>query len=122
MNKTESQQAQQYAEKKIESEYGISHEDFIEAGCRFGYDDVVQAYLDGYTAAEQSMWRSVEKELPEDDSYFYFVADINKNSLAVDCAEYTCETKKFSRGGQILHPTHWMHIPTLIPETNTEKI
>lgn len=68
-------------------------------------------------------WISVEDELPEDDSYFYFVADVNKNPLAVDCAEYACETKKFSRGGQILHPTHWMHIPTpSLPDTNTEKI
>lgn len=55
MTPTKDQQAQEYAEKKIESEYGISREDFVEAGCRFGYNDVVQAYLDGYTAAEQSM-------------------------------------------------------------------
>lgn len=80
------------------------------------------AYLEGATEALASQWRSVEEELPEDDSYFYFVADVNKNPLAVDCAEYACETKKFSRGGQILHPTHWMHIPTpSLPDTNTEK-
>lgn len=55
MTPTKDQQAQEYAEKKIENEYGISREDFVEAGCRFGYNDVVQAYSDGYTAAEQSM-------------------------------------------------------------------
>lgn len=114
MTPTKDQQAQEYAEKKVQT---------LDKAVLRPFTDIKQAYLDGYTACEQSMmWRSVEEELPEDDSYFYFVADVNKNPLAVDCAEYACETKKFSRGGQILHPTHWMHIPTpSLPDTNTEK-
>lgn len=119
MTPTKDHQAQEYAEKMAE---GLFKNPWVdpqkEVTTKFK-----QAYSDGYTACEQSMWRSVEEELPEDDSYFYFVADVNKNPLAVDCAEYACETKKFSRGGQILHPTHWMHIPTpSLPDTNTEKI
>lgn len=114
MTPTKDQQAQEYADAKVKENYGSES--------NFEWMHIKQAYLDGYTACEQSMWRSVEEELPEDDSYFYFVADVNKNPLAVDCAEYTCETKKFSRGGQILHPTHWMQIPIpSLPDTNTEK-
>lgn len=120
--KNKDQQAQQYAEKQLSDIcLMLDYEENKQIGYFHTYD-IQKAYIDGYTACEQSMWRSVEEELPEDDSYFYFVADVNKNPLAVDCAEYACETKKFSRGGQILHPTHWMHIPTpSLPDTNTEK-
>lgn len=119
MTPTKEQQAQEYAEKQ--RLYAAISGDGTSV--LYTPKQFVNAYLDGYTACEQSMWRSVEEELPEDDSYFYFVADVNKNPLAVDCAEYACETKKFSRGGQILHPTHWMRIPTpSLPDTNTEKI
>ncbi len=64
----------------------------------------------------KSEWVSVEERLPEDDRYFYFVADARLDPLGVDCAEYTCETKLFSRNGKVLHPTHWMPIPQLNPE------
>lgn len=102
--KTKDQQAQQYAEKTMEYVYSE------EWDSEYVKELIETAYDDGAVEALASQWRSVDEELPEDDSYFYFVADINKNPLAVDCAEYTCETKKFSRGGQILHPTHWMLI------------
>lgn len=74
------------------------------------------AFIDGASFALSHQWVSVEEALPKDDRYFYFVADVRLDPLGVDCAEYTCETKLFSRGGKILHPTHWMPIPQLNPE------
>lgn len=67
--------------------------------------------------ARKTEWVSVNERLPEDERYFYLVADVRMNPLGVDCAEYTYETHVFSRNGQILHPTHWCPIPPL----NTEK-
>lgn len=65
MNKTKEQQAQEYAEKKIQEtipECFLRYEQIYDA------DDIKdaykQAYSDGYTAGEQSQWRSVEEELP----------------------------------------------------------
>lgn len=74
------------------------------------------AFADGASFALSQRWVSVDERLPEDDRCFYFVADARLNPLGVDCAEYDCETKLFSRNGHILHPTHWCHIPQLTPE------
>lgn len=117
MNKTKDQQAQEYVEKKIESEYGISRDDFIAAGCRFGYNDVVQTYSDGYTAAEQSMWRSVEDELPKDDETV-----LTYSSFGHVLAYYSEQDKMWFAYGNYgdINPTHWMPIPEL-SGTNTEK-
>lgn len=73
----------------------------------------------GAQCALSHQWVSVEDALPEDDRYFYLVADARMDPLGVDCAEYTCETKRFSRGGKILHPTHWCPIPPLNPDDKT---
>lgn len=78
--------------------------------------DMMQAFIDGTTFALLHQWISVEERLPEDDRYFYFVADARLDPLGVDCAEYTCEYKLFSRNGKVLHPTHWLPIPQLNPE------
>lgn len=74
------------------------------------------SYMQGAQDALASQWVSVEEWLPEDDRCFYLVADARMDPLGVDCAEYTCETKLFSRHGEILHPTHWCAIPQLNPE------
>lgn len=132
--KTKEQLAQEYAEKKVQNEYGISRETFIEASCRFGYDDVVQANIDGYTAGEQSQWRSVEEELPEEnltalcrlDDGEYIVARFDHMDVYNDdkggvyavpewCVENGCES--YTLDSEI---THWMPIPSLLA-TNTEK-
>ncbi len=63
---TTEEKAKAYAEKIIKNDYGISSKTFREAGFRFGYEDVVQAYLAGATEALALQWRSVEEELPED--------------------------------------------------------
>lgn len=115
MKKTKSQQAQEYAEKKVENEYGISRETFIEAGCRFGYDDVVQAHIDGYTACEQSMWRSVEDELPI--GKLILCRDADRVALAYFDGEAI--TEAVFPNEDVTMP-FWMPIPTL-PETNTEN-
>lgn len=96
-----------YAKAKIES-FGCN-------GVPCDIKDIQQMIAEGYSAgateALESQWVSVEDKLPEDDTRFYFVADASLNPLGVDCVEYTCETKKFSRYGKIIHPTHWMPIP-----------
>lgn len=57
-NKTKDRQAQEYAEKTMHDVYSE------EWDSEYVKDLIEQAYSDGYTAAEQSMWRSVEEELP----------------------------------------------------------
>lgn len=60
MTKTKYQQAQEYAEKK-------THELILTIGkgpWPRTRELLAKAYLDGYTACEQSQWRSVEDEEP----------------------------------------------------------
>lgn len=56
MDKTKSQQAQEYAEKKNDERLS-AYPEAIRPDLHPEYDtyDIAQAYLDGYTAAEQSM-------------------------------------------------------------------
>lgn len=77
---------------------------------------IKEAFVAGASYALQHQWVSVEERLPDDDRYFYLVADARLNPMGVDCAEYTCETKLFSRNGTVLHPTHWCPIPQLNDE------
>lgn len=93
---------------------------FGRSGVPCGISDIRSMIAAGFKAgadfALSRQWVSVEERLPEDDRYFYFVADARLDPLGVDCAEYTCKTKLFSRNGKVLHPTHWMPIPELKPE------
>lgn len=57
MTPTKSQQAQEYAEKKYRKEINSLR---LKPWCEV-IPIAAQAYLDGYTACEQSMWRSVER-------------------------------------------------------------
>lgn len=135
MTPTKDQQAQEYAEKKIQEtipECYLHDEQIYDA------DDIKdaykQAYSDGYTAAEQSLWRSVEDELPEEnqtalcrlDDGEYIVARFDHMDVYNDdkggvyavpewWVENGCEN--YTLGSEI---THWMTIPSL-PDTNTEK-
>ena len=100
MTKTKSQQAQEYAEKFPP----IPDDDIAYAiGC---------AWLDGYTACEQSMWRSVEEEEPEEDGEYL----ICTTDRALDTAFY--EDGEWLVYGYTV--AYWMNIPSL-PDTNTEK-
>lgn len=63
MNKTKSQQAQEYAEKV---NYPCPDYGWYESDDEQMKECLKQVWLDGYTACEQSLWRSVEEKLPED--------------------------------------------------------
>lgn len=129
MTPTKDQQAQEYAEKKVQT---------LDKAVLRPFTDIKQAYIDGYTACEQSMWRSVEVELPEEkqtclchlDDGEYIVARFDHMDVYSDDAgeelyavpewwvENGCES--YTLGSEI---THWMPItPPSLPDTNTEKI
>lgn len=106
-------QAQEYAEKKY---YNIIPTLTVKPWCEV-IPMVAQAYSDGYTAAEQSMWRRVEEELPEDDETV-----LTYSSYGHVLAYYSEQDKMWFAYGNYgdINPTHWMPIPSL-PDTNTEK-
>ena len=115
--KTKDQQAQEYAEKKFPEFLDAIHQ---EPWPKIK-DMFKQAFEDGYTACEQSMWRSVEEELPEDDRLVLaHFSDVDPE-LSYATAYY--------RDGAWQTPDDWyydckidfwMPIPSL-PDTNTEK-
>lgn len=116
MNKTKEQQAQEYAEKELRTEYPDSASTQMDKVVPlFDAYDIQQAYSDGYIACEQSMWRSVE-ELPSNDADV-LVSDDNGLHIAsyFNCEWYSVDDE-FTR-----QPQMWMPIPP-IPGTNTEKI
>ena len=127
MTKTKDQQAQEYAEKKIQEtipECYLHNEQIYDA------DDIKnaykQAYLDGYTAGEQSMWRSVEEELPEEKKVVLCFMPDMKDPYAVNDAYFDIsillEGEFINLDAETIHPTHWMRIPTpSLPDINTEK-
>lgn len=119
MNKTKDQQAQEYAEKRLQGRYPahiIATTHTFKKSPMFDTYDIQQAYLDGYTASEQSMWRSVEDELPSND---HDVVASDENGLHIasyfNGEWYSCDDE-FT-----CNPQMWMPIPSL-PDTNTEKI
>ena len=80
---------------------------------------LAQAYTDGYTAAEQSMWRSVEKELPSNDDKVFVIIH-----GAYVCGWYDQKYELWEIFGMGSYnrkdASYWMPIPP-IPDTNTEK-
>lgn len=120
MTPTKSQQAQEYAEKKLEEAFPedwICEEDM--RGNNFNGYDMEQAFEDGYTAAEQSMWRSVEDELPSnDDKVFAIIRG------AYVCGWYNQKYESWEIFGLGSYSrkdaSYWMPIPP-IHGTNTEK-
>lgn len=82
--------------------------------------DMEQAFEDGYTAAEQSMWRSVEDELPSyNDNVLVYVPSTEFRIIGYEVAYWDGEDW-YTTEGEHIRPTHWMYIPSL-PDTNTEK-
>ena len=113
MTPAKDQQAQEYAEK-ILNKNSVFELDY------FG---LPQAWLDGYTAAEQSMWRSMEDELPEDDRLVLaHFADVEP--------ELSYATA-YHKDGAWNTPDDWYYdckinfwkpiMPPYLPSTNTEK-
>lgn len=108
---TKEQQAQEYAEKKVQT---------LDKAVLRPFTDIKQAYIDGYTACEQSMWRSVEKELPSsDDNVLVYVPSTEFRIGGYEVAYYDGEDW-YTSDGEHIRPSHFIYIPSL-PETNTEK-
>lgn len=84
-------------------------------GSEYVKDLIEQAHIDGYTAHEQSMWRSVEEELPSNDADI-LVSDGNGLHIASYFnGEWYSTDDEFTR-----NPQMWMPIPP-ITDTNTDK-
>lgn len=79
-----------------------------------------QAYLDGYTACEQSQWRSVEEELPE--TYTDVLIATDKGQVRVSHLKVARKTAWAWPGNRCPNVIAWMpiHTPPL-PDTNTKK-
>lgn len=107
MTPTKDQQAQEYANSFIGS---------TEKAIR------KSAWLDGYTACEQSMWRSVEEEMPE-DMINVLVHCSDSDPDISDCIAYLkngiwCFMDDFYIGCTV---SHWMPIPSLPDYQPKEK-
>lgn len=117
MTPTKSQQAQEYAEKV---NYPCPDYGWYESDDEQMKECLAQVWLDGYTAAEQSMWRSVEEELPSnDDNVLVYVPSTEFLIGGYEVAYYDGEDW-YTSDGEHIRPTHFMYIPSL-PDTNTEK-
>lgn len=148
-SKTKDQQAQEYvlnrqtARHNAKTEEEATMADFDKTRKVWDAYDMEQAYSDGYTACEQSMWRSVEEELPEipnGKKMIRVLAWIGDEPLvcwytchgrfittlaAKERYSYDCMAKvkvhlSSEREDVTEIVTHWMPIPT-IPDSNTEK-
>ena len=64
MTPTKDQQAQEYT-KQIQKDF--IHNRLVTE--ELAFEDIEAAWLAGYTACEQSMWRSVKEELPSNDEF-----------------------------------------------------
>lgn len=127
------QQAQEYAEKKNIAlrkawylyRYGGMHDpdDWTRDTVKPS-DNFKCGFNAGYTAAEQSMWRSVEEELPEPDTmclvFGYQDLDFNgRLTRYTMMAWYDGEDFMDAYNGRKYHPVKWMAIP--LPDTKNEK-
>lgn len=116
MTPTKEQQAQEYAEKKF-PELLLTIEKAPWPKTR---EILAKAYTDGYTAAEQSMWCSVEEELPEEGETV--LLSINGSRIT---GYYRHDDDLWWEVDGIgayerNDVSHWCKLPSL-PETNTEK-
>ncbi len=107
MTPTKEQQAQEYSDAKVKENYGSES--------NFEWMHIKQAFEDGYTACEQSMWRSVEEEEPPIGKLI-----LCRDSLDVALAYYNGEGMYEAHDDGEVNMPYWMPIPSL-PDTNTEK-
>lgn len=114
MTPTKDQQAQEYAEKV---NYPCPDYGWYESDDEQMKECLAHVWLDGYTACEQSMWRSVEEEMPEDDETV-----LTYSSYGHVLAYYSEQDKMWFAYGNYgdINTTHWMPILP-ITDTNTEK-
>ena len=128
MTPTKDQQAQEYAEKKTAAAFDYVSPNIDTAENLkipvFTGEQIKQAYLDGYTACEQSMWRSVEEELPPGTLVVLCQSRMDEDNAIALCVYIKNRFMIYDRTFKYdkeFYPTHWMPIPP-IPDTNTEKI
>ena len=141
MTPTKDQQAQEYAEKKLRTTYSNMTLSRIDKSVDlFDTYDIQQAYSDGYTACEQSQWRSVEEEMPKemervlvwtgDEALVCWFTSMRRFRTTLSCQERYVEDESLGIK-QHLSPcradvtevvTHWQRIILpFLPDTNTEK-
>ena len=115
MTPTKSQQAQEYA-KQIQKDF--IHNRLVTE--ELAFKDIEAAWLDGYTTAEQSMWRSVEEEMPSNDDKVFVIIH-----GAYVCGWYDHKYELWEIFGMGSYnrkdASYWMPIPP-IHDTNTDKI
>ena len=125
MTPTKDQQAQEYVLNRQTARHNAKPEeeatmaDFDKTRKVWDAYDMEQAFEDGYTAAEQSMWRSVEEELPSNDDKVFVIIH-----GAYVCGWYDDKYELWEIFGMGSYnrkdASYWMPIPP-IPDTNTEK-
>lgn len=112
MTMTKERQAQEYAENLpvTTASWGIHKR------------ALVDAFMAGYIAAEQSMWRSVEEELPSNDYHvLVYVPSTEFRIGGYEVAYYDGEDW-YTSDGEHIRPSHFMYIPSLPDFTpKTEK-
>jgi len=117
MTPTKDQQAQEYA-KQIQKDF--IHNRLVTE--ELAFKDIEAAWLDGYTAAEQSMWRSVEEVLPEEERLVLaaFKTDGYRTArMAIYSHDYE-RWISFPGTCTLSNVDFWMPIPS-ISDTKTEK-
>lgn len=111
---TTEEKARAYADKKIKNDYGVSSKAFREAGCRLGYEDVVQAYKDGATKALASQWKDPKVELPEDDRQVLVETDCEDKELRHAISYFLAGAWHFPDDWYYdCRVLKWMYIPPL---------
>lgn len=110
----------QTARHQAKSDDEASMSDFDNTRIAWDSYDMMQAFEDGYTAHEQSQWRSVDDELPEEENQSVLILS---NGI-MKIATFDKQTREFCvkatpSGERIFRPNDidfWMPIPSL-PET-----
>lgn len=117
MNKQQIRQvAEKYAEKKYRKKINSLR---LKPWCEV-IPIAAEAYSDGYTAAEQSQWRSVEEELPSnDDNVLVYVPTTEFQFGGYEVAYFDGEDW-YTTDGEHIRPSYWKPIPSL-PDTNTKR-
>lgn len=114
------EKAKAYAEKKIKNDYGMSSTVFREAGFRFGYENVVQAYEDGATEALASQWKDPKVELPEDDRQVLVETDCEDKELRHAISYFLAGAWHFPDDWYYdCRVLKWMYIPPLKGDPDT---
>lgn len=118
MTPTKDQQAQEYAENKTNERISENYGSMImrRRVQKFDSYDLEQAFDDGYTACEQSMWRSVEEEEPPIGKLI-LCRDADRVVLAYYDGEAI--TEAVFPNEDVAMP-FWMPIPS-VPDTKTES-